>query len=534
MENLVNWLESNSLDSKFTSDTTFLIAGEVEEFLVILPKEDQNGNLKILDKDLNLNLSEEEKAFKGNYVFEFGGVWYYSKSSSNLRFRELRNIGKLKQENLPYVALGIHGKFDLMNGSGEYLEFCERAKFLGMEALGLAELNTLGGSLHFQEECINYNLKPILGERFTALIDDDIKIKLYIKDKIGWENILALNLLVNTIDNGIPSHPILSLVDLKKHSEGLILVIEEIPQNILNLTELRSIFKDNIFYQLSTIEWNNDSKDLESLNKLKSYFNSYFSIVPPVLLNDIYFSNKTDFEFRKKIKEIDGGFYSASYDQFIQSTDEIFSKLDPLFPKEKKDSLRNIYRIATQNTFKIVEACNFKIETGKKHLPKFNLKDCEFIPEGFKGKTSEELLYFLIEKGIKKRATSDKEIKQFKKRIKEELRVIKLGGFEDYFLIFWDAVLWCKKNHILTGPGRGSAAGALLSYLLEITHINPLKYDLLFQRFLNEGRILGEEIVEVNLENNKVLKFNIDEEVKLKDGNIIKAKDLTQEMDLDL
>lgn len=480
------WLELKQLDYKFVSEKEFLILGVDEKFLVVSPKNTGTRD-KILNSDLGLLLTEEELAFQGYYAFEFGGIWYYSNQPLISKFEELSNLGVLSQKEPPYIPLGIHGRFEIMNGVGGYEDFVRRAKFLGQTALGLAERHTLGGSLNFQLSCESEGIKPIIGEEFL-FTEDELPIKLFVQDEQGWVNILALNRIVNTYSNGVAEQGYLKLEDILAHKQGLVLVLGEIPP-ILMLNKLISAFSGKCFFQFSSTEWDSDSKDIEELTKLKKYIDSFHHSIPAILLNDTYFPNPEDVSIRKKIKDIEsGGFFNSSKTQYLQSSDEIFEMLSPLF-EEKRTFFKGFWKEMVENTHKVANLCNFKIVLGNRYLPKFDVASCEFIPEGFKGTTASELLKFLVQSKIDEEDIETQKI--FNERVAKELRVIEMGGFEDYFLIFWDRVLWCQKNNILTGPGRGSAAGSLVSYLLGIVKVNPLKYGLLFERFLNEGRIKG-------------------------------------------
>jgi hypothetical protein len=108
-----------------------------------------------------------------------------------------------------------------------------------------------------------------------------------------------------------------------------------------------------------------------------------------------------------------------------------------------------------------------------------------------------------------------------------------LGGFIDYFLILWDIVRWCKENNILTGVGRGSAAGSLISYLLDITKVNPIEFKLLFERFMSEGRI-GKKTIQLILEDGRIIKLKPKQQIRLKSGELIEAENIKEEMDLEI
>jgi len=208
------------------------------------------------------------------------------------------------------------------------------------------------------------------------------------------------------------------------------------------------------------------------------------------LINDSYYLDKEDAHIKKLLNKIGGiGHQKDSKDQYFKNLDDSFHILDKLF-KEGDKRFFNLFEKAVANTVKLSESSNYKIPLDTFHLPNFSMKG---LPEIYQKETNEELFWYIIEEGMEEILENKKikpeEVDLYYDRVEMEVELIKKGGYIDYFLIWWEIINWAKSQEILVGPGRGSAVGCLVSYLLDITKLDPIKYDLLFERFLNEGRI---------------------------------------------
>lgn len=478
-----NWILKNKLKVDRIEDILII---NHQKFYLIPPKEG-----KLFNKDFSLILSDEEKKLSVDYyIFEFGGEFYYLDKDDweHPYFERFEYIGEADQEIvLPFAHLGVHGKYEVLNGSGEYERWCKKAKFLGHEALGIIEENTLGGIIPFQFACEENNIKPIIGESVSVKFEDAyLKVKLYCIDKTGWKSLLKINKEVNITNE----EATISFDKLLAYSEGLAIVLGNNWVSIYSIiyyTKLKKAFR-YIYQQIDTVIWNNKKFDLEFLNNYKSYIKN--ALFPFILVNDSYYLEQEEWKVKKFLNKIgDIKFVNSSFNQHYKGIDESFNTWISLFKEEDTDNGVELFKQAVDNAYELAQICNFKLEFGKFHLPKFNMSD---IPEQYKDcETSMDLFWELIEEGAAEKLMGDEldDMELYSSRIDQEFSIIQKGGFIDYFLILWDIIRYCKENNILTGLGRGSAAGSLISYLLGITKINPIKYNLLFERFLNEARI---------------------------------------------
>jgi len=496
-KSLLTWIEKYQLPISILGPNIIRVE-EVGIFIHIKAKED-----KLFDKKFNLTLSNNEleaiKKYKPtHYLFEFGGLFYYSSmgTEEHIQFNLFKHLGKLKQEIYieDYPFLGIHGKYELLSGSRDYLDWITKAKFLEIKTLGICEKNTLAGTLKFQLDCKSQAIKSILGATYSIKVKDKLfDCKFYVLNKIGWKNLLALNKKVN-VDR---KEKYIEEPELVSYGEGLAFIINsEYPLTETKILAFKQIF-DLVFYQIDTVEYKNDKKDMDYLLALKHYFNHFSSQLEPILINDAYYLDKEDAYIRKKLKEIGKeGHYNEAESQHFKSLDENFVIFDSLFPD--KDKFFDFLDKAISNAALLNHLSQFLIDTVHFNLPNFDKSTLG--GEYLQLESNEDLFYYLLEKGFKtKFKGTDKEAEIWYNRLDKEIEIIKKGEFIDYFLILWDIIRYCDENNILVGVGRGSAGGSLVSYLLGIIKLNPLDYGLLFERFLNEGRI-GKSLPDIDLD----------------------------------
>lgn len=488
MSNFGEWVRAYSLDCKSLDSENlnyFQIDG-AGKFLLIKEKPD-----RVLSEALNLQFSTSEKELVDvdYYVFPFGGQFYYTSKStvSPPQFKLFKYLGKFRDETEMEMAyLGIHGEYELLNGSRMYDDWVKKASFLGYKTLGLCERNTLAGALPFQIACKSQKIKSVLGEEITIRLEETtyVDCKLYVQTKTGWENLLLINSQILVFNE----KKFIDLVKLKEYSEGLVLVIGpafSLSKHHLILKDLLNYFQ--VYYQIDTVEYVDNQQDEKYLLMLKEYFEKYYSLIKPVLVNDTYYLDKDDSFIKDELNLISGHkIQPSSQNQYFKPVEDNFKMFDSLFSPDD-DRFIDIFSEAISNANKIAEGSVFEIETGKRFLPKFSL---EGLKEEYQQcESTEDLFWYLIEKGLETRLQG-KDLAPYIERIEKEFIVIKKGDVVDYFLILWDIVQFCKDNNILVGMGRGSAGGSLTSYILGITNLDPIKFGLLFERFLNEGRVM--------------------------------------------
>jgi len=512
-KNINKWIFDNKLSVTIQYDRILYVEEYDGAFLFL---EDEREC--IFDDNFHIILDKNDKSFLLNtdlnikYVlYEFGGKYYYDllKDIDNPKLNLFKYIGKANQELIALQTyLGVHGSYEILNGSTKYDDWCEKAKFLKYDTLAICERNTLAGTISFQFICEEYNIKSILGEEIVINNNDNkIEIKLYVIDEIGWENLLFINKIIN-IDN--KQFRYISQDDLFKYSKGLICIFDS--KTILNkelINEYKKYFKF-LYYQIDTVIWESDSRDRDYLLNQKNYIDNFINEIPAILINDTYYLDYEDNHIKYILNKIAGLSHQAiSNNQYMKNADDNFNILSKLFDNE--DEMLNLFIKICDNANELSNICNFKINTNTLFLPNFKLADDSLYKPSFIN--NETLFLNLIKEGFNKKIKNKVDNEQlYIDRIEKEFNVIKKQGFIDYFLILWDIVLFCKINDILVGIGRGSAAGALISYLLNIIEIDPIKYDLLFERFMNEGRKKLPDI-DMDFEGNKrdIIKKYIEE-----------------------
>jgi DNA polymerase III subunit alpha len=380
--------------------------------------------------------------------------------------------------------LGIHSRFEILNGSRTFEDYIEKAKFLGVNTLGIADLNTLGGTFSFQLACQKAGIKSILGETIRVKRDEyTFLVKLYVKSRSGWQNLLRISKAIRVDNDGFVTEK-----ELLERSNGLILVITPDAIDYFNKVyyyKYSNTFKE-VFFQLDVTEWVSDERDKNYLLNTQKYFKELYPVCKPVLIQDSYYLDKEDSHIKASLNTIGG--LSEEYksnDQHFKNSKELFLSLSKLF-KEGDDRLQAIYDESVSNVLEIAKKCKFEITKGNLIMPKYKMTK----EESEKYKDSNDLFNDLVAKGLMR--IEKENDKKYLDRVESELSVIDKGGFKDYFLTMRGANDFADKKDIMRGTGRGSAAGSLLAYLLDIVKIDPIKYDLYFERFLNEARIFKE------------------------------------------
>ena len=402
-----------------------------------------------------------------------------------------------------FTHLHVHSHYSLLDGLAKIDELIEKAKELGMDSLALTDHGVMYGAIEFYRKAMAAGIKPIIGveiyftpgSRFDKTAGkSDIRYHMILlaKNKLGYQNLIKL--VTKSHLEGFYYRPRTDKELLEKYSKGLILLTScvqgEIPNAILaddwakakkTALEFKKLFgKDNVYLELmdhpSDINQVKVNKGLIKLAKKVK--------LPLVATNDVHYLNKEDDDVHDVLLCIQTARTVGEKERMTMKGEDFSLKS----PQQMIKAFKNVPEAIT-NTQKIADACNLKIELGKIELPHFELPQ---------GETADDYLKKLCEQGIIKRfpetlfngkEESKKYIAELKKRLKYELAAIKKTGFASYFLIVQDVVNWAKEQGIVVGPGRGSAAGSLVSYLLNITNVEPLKYKLLFERFINPERI---------------------------------------------
>ncbi len=394
---------------------------------------------------------------------------------------------------MKFTHLHVHSHYSLLDGLPKIDELLDYVKKLGMDACALTDHGALYGAIEFYKKAKERGIKSIIGaEIYLAFermsqerpnIDDErYHLVLLIKNEQGYKNLVKL--LTKAHLEGFYYKPRVDEELLAKHSEGLIALSAclsgKIPHMILakkmeeaERTAIRyqEIFgKDNFYLE---IQHHPNSRDQKTVNRSIITISKKFGI-PLVATNDVHYLKPEDAEAQDVLMLINSGADPNDPERLTLKEDDFSLRSPEQMTKDFGDLPE-----AIENTQKIADSCNFQFELGKIKLPEFE------VPSG---KSPDEYLEELCYQGIKKRY-GEKTQKEILDRLNYELATIRQTGFASYFLIVQDFVNWAKENRIVVGPGRGSVAGSLVSYLLNITTVDPLKYNLLFERFLTSERI---------------------------------------------
>ncbi len=393
-----------------------------------------------------------------------------------------------------FTHLHTHSHYSLLNALPKIDDLVAEAKKHGMEALALTDTSNLYGAVEFYIKAKAAGIKPIIGVELyvakdhlskTTSMDDRPRhtIVLLAKNNTGYKNLLKL---VSTAQlDGFYYKPRIDKNLLRKHHEGLIALsgnmTGEVPAHLIYdntaaakaaALEYREIFGDENFYlELgANTDYENQANINEGLYQIHLETN-----IPLVACADIFYLHPDDRETHDILLCIQNNW---------KVTDENRTKLTALdlsfrSPEEMSRLFRD-FPSALENTEKIAASCEVEIHLGETQLPHFDVPD---------GTTPEAYLRHLCEVGLEKRYAGAPMTSAQKDRLEYELGIISKTGFASYFLIVADFVNWAKQQGVVVGPGRGSAAGSFVAYLTGITDLDPIVYDLLFERFLNPERI---------------------------------------------
>ncbi|MCK4259698.1 MAG: DNA polymerase III subunit alpha [Halanaerobiales bacterium] len=400
-----------------------------------------------------------------------------------------------------FVHLHLHSEYSLLDGAVRLKSLVEKAKEYGMPAVAITDHGVMYGAIKFYRLAINAGIKPIIGcevyvaprRRFDkeARVDEkSFHLTLLAENNQGYQNLLAL--VSKASLEGFYYRPRVDLDLLSQHSKGLIalsgclsgqiaslLSQDQLEQAEKKLDEYINIFGKNNFY----IEIQNHGlkRQLDLIPHLVRLARN--KGVPLVATNDVHFLDHNDAKIQDILLCVQTGKTFSDPDRLRFDSDEMYFKtaeeMAELFP-ELPDALNN--------TLEIAERCNVTIDFDHFHLPHFEVQG----DKSFEDKSLEEYLKELCLKGINKRYGQMTD--EVTERLFYELSTLEKMGFTSYFLIVHDFIDYARRNGIPVGPGRGSAAGSLIAYLLEITDVDPLKYGLLFERFLNSERVTMPDI----------------------------------------
>lgn len=385
------------------------------------------------------------------------------------------------------VSLQNLSSFTLLESPTKVKNLAENAKKKGYSAIALTDINITYGLVDFYKAAKDTGIKPLLGMqlRINGLIDEANKYDLIViaKDDQGYKNILRLSSAVNLLTENGEKENVLTFEDLKKYLGHLILITPS-----------------NLHSELKMLQTNNPKMGANYLRKLQDSLPSSSSMYLGVYADSgqqeyINYIRSLATQFSLPLTAVEDGQYLNRNEQFLRrtlqaiKTNTHLENIEQLAKQAGSHYLKNSEELqvsyrkfdiedALENAEEIGKICTAEIKFQDPQLPKFKQN---------KFPTSKEYLHALAQEGLAKRFNNQIPA-QYQKRLDYELQVINEMGFDNYFLIVWDVMNFAHSVHITTGPGRGSAAGSLVSYALRITEVDPIEYNLLFERFLNPAR----------------------------------------------
>ncbi len=392
---------------------------------------------------------------------------------------------------MDFVHLHVHSEYSLLDGACRIRDVVKKAKAQGQKALALTDHGVMYGVIDFYDAAKEEGIKPIIGcevytcegdrAQKTAGRDEEIgHLVLLVKNETGYKNLIRIVSVGFT--EGFYYKPRVDIETLSAHSEGLIALSAclagDIPRALLRgdyedakrrALRYQEIFGEGNFY----LELQDHGiEEQRRINPLLVRLSEETGI-GLVATNDVHYIEKKDARYQDVLLCIQTGKNVSDTDRMRFTGEEFYLK-----STEEMEALFPYAPSSIANTGKIADLCDFDFTFHQRLLPKYDVPD---------GKDALSYLTALCEEGL--RARYGDPSAEARERLSYELGVIESMGFVDYFLIVWDFVHYAKKNGIAVGPGRGSAAGSIVAYTLHITDIDPLRYQLLFERFLNPERV---------------------------------------------
>jgi DNA polymerase-3 subunit alpha len=392
---------------------------------------------------------------------------------------------KTSMNSTPFVHLHVHSEYSILDGACRIPDLVARATELEMPAVSLTDHGSMAGAVQLFKATRGTGVKPVIGCEVYVTDDRRAQTKGYAHltllaaDNAGYANLVKLSSLGYL--EGYYYKPRVDWDLLERHADGLIAlsgclsgrVCKALEENRANdaraeLDRLGQVFgKDDVYVELQNAHLEVQARILPELVQLAAATG-----LPTVATGDVHYLRAEDARAHEALLCIQSGDSLKNPNHWKFETDHFFFKT----PAEMAADFLG-HDDALRRTLEVAERCNVELELDRILLPQFPVPD---------GRDAFDFLVELCEKGLQKRYGAV--TPELNERLRFELKTIKEMGFEDYFLIVWDFIHFAKQDGVSVGPGRGSAAGSLVAYCLEITDLDPIRYDLLFERFLNPGR----------------------------------------------
>lgn len=441
-------------------------------------------------EDVVFNLMEDPQTLIDEGIFyvafPFGRNWYYYDLREDFFLNILKYVGAPRQtvSTVPFVNLGIHTPYELLNASGDLSVWIRKAKWFGHSAIGICDRNTMAATLTLQKECEKAGIQHIFGYSFTLdFYGEDVDMKIYCRNQYGLQNLLQIQkeIMVDREDGKIDFQGLLN------HATGNVLVFGTLSaywmiQNPKAVEDLSRMFS-KVYFQVDPTEYKADRIDVRYLNNLKQFFHFFHKdgefAIEPVIISDCYYPDKDDCRSKIILNKIaSGAAHGQSDEQYYKGVSDLYPAVRSLFDPLHWD-IDALFERMCRNAVEIAQGATAKYELGRMYMPRYDMRSDEVMQY----KDRRRMFLSLLEEGLEKKIPRH-DHPHYRERLKEEVYIIESTNNVDYFLIQWDMIEEARRRGIVIGIGRGSAGGSLVSYLLGIISIDPLKYDLLFSRFL--------------------------------------------------
>ncbi|MGL4282424.1 MAG: DNA polymerase III subunit alpha, partial [Eubacterium aggregans] len=397
----------------------------------------------------------------------------------------------------PFTHLHVHSEYSLLDGFGRIKDLVGYAVELGMDSLALTDHGVLFGAVEFYKECLAQGIKPIIGcevyvaprgltQKESGIDNNPYHLVLLAENNTGYKNLCKI--VSKGFVDGFYYKPRVDHDILKAHHEGIIclsaciageiprFIIQDQPEKAVKCCELyQDIFgKDHFYLEIQDHRMQQEAKANEGLMAFSQKYN-----IPLVATNDAHYVRRSDAKAHDVLLCIQTATNVEDENRMCFPGDGFYLKSAEEMAGQFPDLPE-----AIENSHRIAQRCEVTFDLESAHLPKFEL------PQGVE--TPGEYIRMLCEQGLAERY--EQITPEIQERLNYELDIIHTMGFDNYFLVVWDFIKYAKDHDIMVGPGRGSAAGSLVSYALDITTLDPIKYNLLFERFLNPERVTMPDI----------------------------------------
>ncbi|KAA5447971.1 PHP domain-containing protein, partial [Bacteroides cellulosilyticus] len=490
MNELHEWLKAHRIAYRPIDREVVEIEGLGKLFLADLSGVESIFRVRGAEVEFNLMEHPEVLLSEGieYVVFPFGDNWYYYSLREGFGLNILKYVGRRVpcKQKTPFVNLGVHTPYELLNASGDVSQWVRKAVWMGHTALGICDRNTMGATLALQKACDKAGIRPVIGYTCTLAHEGEkVEVKIYCQSQRGLRNLLRIQkaVMVDAADATVP------LPELLRRGEGNVLVFGKLSpcwmeKNLHVVKAIKDTF-DKVFYQVDLSEDKAERLDAEVLKAAAHFFHTFYDekndsfLVEPILIADCYYPDKDDARTKTVLNKIaTGAAHAQSDDQYFKDIDEHYTAVRALFDGERWNTDALFERMC-RHTVEIAEGAEARYQTERNYMPRYDMTAEERQRYG----DTHTMFLSLLEEGFSKLVPAEQKDK-YRKRLDKEIYILESTDNIDYMLVQYDTVNCARRKGILVGCGRGSAGGCLALYVFGITLIDPIRYNLLFERFL--------------------------------------------------